>query len=347
MVEAVPVSEAATLVGQIAGVAVVIPESFDTAVRLSIEEESAESVFRRLAEAAGARVSYTDGVVTFGDVGRAEEVAVFESGLDGAEDLKTVLKLIAGAEVEAIGARVVVAGGPGVVADVTGVVEMLEGGRDAWLVEVGVLRVTSSWLREFGAGWSASGGGSLSLDAGLGSLQGGSPIMGAGVEALIAAAFAADAVDGDAKLEATGTLYVLEGSTATLQQGDTVPVPERTVSPQGTVQTTGYTYVQTGLSIAVKARRVQRGVLLNITPRVSAVVGYVEAAPTIAESEVVVDVVAETGEWFMIAGLQTLEDTISKSGMSMPGVPRRTSSNGRKSELLVVVRASRVFGAAE
>lgn len=343
--EPVAVATAASLVGDLCGVSVVVSDELSAPVRLVVVDEPAEGVFRELGRVAGVAVSYAGGVVSFGGREVAEDVAIFEAGLDGVDALREALKVVGVDQVSSVGSRVVVGGGRALVDQAERVVGMLDGGRDGWLVEVGVVRVSRAWLREFGTEWSASLGGQVGLDAAVGSLSGGVPIMGAAADGLVSAAFAASESETDARLEATGTLYVLEGSKAELQQGEVVPVPQRTVSPYGTVQTTGYDFVDTGLSVLVEATRADRGVLLRVEPRISSVVGYVESAPTVAESSVSVEVVATPGEWIVVGGLRSTDTSQGSSGLPLPlGLSRRRSSNDRESELLVVVRAVRIFG---
>jgi type II secretory pathway component GspD/PulD (secretin) len=61
---------------------------------------------------------------------------------------------------------------------------------------------------------------------------------------------------GDSRVEAEPVLLLLDGTEGKISLGERFPVARRTVSDQGTVTTSGYDFIQTGLTIAATCREV-------------------------------------------------------------------------------------------
>lgn len=344
---------AATMAAE-AGCSVVVPSGIDGTVTLALDDVDAETAFRRLAESVGYLATLTDGVVSFSK-GKTpvKEAILIPPSYEPAMELVEALKMVvteAGGDVRAVGDRVMVVGSgqsSGVVADL---MEQLQVGPDGWLLEVRVVQVVDTLREELGLGITGSG----KLDAAVGVAQepfrGTASLVGnAGVAAVMKAA--AEGVR--ARLLTVGSLYVLEGRKGEFKQGDRIPIPQRVTSPEGTVSTTGYTFVETGFTLIAEGRRVPQGLLLELTPTLSSVTGYVGEAPIVAQRSVSGSVVLRSGDWVLLSGLDVSDWSRSASGL--PGKVGNaigglnTDTKDDKS-VVVLVRAVRVFasgGAAE
>lgn len=345
--EPVPVSAALSMLAEACGVSAILPALGDATVTLAVRDADAESVIREVARAAGVEVEYAGGVLrTVGKGEALRSVGLWE--LDGLDPTATVdvLRLVAGGgEVRVTGSRVAVGGAPRVVAKVGEVLVRLREGRDGWVCRVTLVRVSESMLREVGARLDVSGRVGLGVDAGGGNAGGAAPVAGVYARGLAELVFAARGQDREAEVLSEGTLYVLEGGTARLVQGDTVPVPRRVVSAEGTVSTLGFDFIETGFVVDVGLQRFAEDVLLRVTPELSSVTGSVDGAPVRSRSRVEVSAVVREGEWLAIAGLRAVERAVESSGSpwSSSLIGRSRLERSSEDRLLVLVRCERVY----
>ncbi len=309
------------------------------AVTVELERADAEAAFRRVAEAAGVDVEYRDGVVTFIGSGKPESV-VMPIGYSEPSQLEGALVTAAGgdAKVVRVGDRLVMRAKPDGIARAIAVARALHQGPDGWHVDARVVEVSDRLRTELGLGVSV--GGTSTISAGWTG-----PVVKVGQIDLMGTLRAAEA-SGEARLVTSGRLHVLEGSRAELQQGDSVPVPQRTVSDQGTVTVTGYTFVQSGVTLSLGVRRVPAGVLLDANVELSTVTGFIEGAPIIGRRHSVGSVVVESADWLLLSVLEAEATSIDRDGLgSRIGLGRRTDDRSSRS-VLVLVRAARVFAGA-
>lgn len=345
--EPVPVSAALSMLAEACGVSAILPALGDATVTLAVRDADAEAVIRDVARAAGVEVEYAGGVLrTVGKGEALRSVGLFE--LDGLDPTATVdvLRLVAGGgEVRVSGSRVAVGGTARVVAQVGEVINRMRGGRDGWVVRITLARVSESTLREVGARLDVSGRVGVGLDAGAGNAARSVPVAGVYARGLAELVFAARGQDRDGEVLSEGTLYVLEGGTARLVQGDTVPVPRRVVSAEGTVSTLGFDFIETGFVVDVGLQRFADDVLVRVTPELSAVTGSVDGAPVRSRSRVEVSAVVAEGEWLAIAGLRAVDRAAESSGSpwSSSLIGRSRLERSSEDRLVVLVRCERVY----
>jgi len=308
---------------------------------MSFVDHPAESVFRSLAAAAGRSVEFRDGVVSFPAKGEGSgSLLLVYPGYEDPEEVADVLSsVLEGSRVKRVGGRVAVWARTDDLASVRSVVRALDVGPDGWRLDVRVVGVSASLRDQLGLGLSGTTETDLSLGGSAGSL-GGSPLTGA--KAVLALKLVGSAVSEgrDARILTDGTLGLVEGSEAELQQGEVIPVPKRTISPEGVVTVTGFDQVKTGFNLKAVGRRVPGGLRLELAPSLSSVAGYVEGNPVVSERSVKGVLIVRSGEWVVLSGLQIKQAARSASGGGIWGGVE-TESQGLES-VLVFVRCVRV-----
>jgi type II secretory pathway component GspD/PulD (secretin) len=256
------------------------------------------------------------------------------------------VRQVGGADVVAVvtGDRVVVSGPERAYASIDQVASRLATGVDGWMLQVRFVSVSEAVRRAAGLDWSVSGRANVGVDAATGFEVGEFPTLGARVAASVGVVFSAAESERGAKVLREGRVYVLEGAEAEFGQGESVPVPRRTVSDQGTVTVTGFDRIETGFRLKVAAKRVDGGVSLDLKPSVSAITGYVEGYPITSESSVSSTVVLASGEYCILMGLDLEDESAERRGV--PGVSAVLGSfhanEHSRTSILVVVRAVRV-----
>lgn len=98
----------------------------------------------------------------------------------------------------------------------------------------------------------------------------------------------------DVRILGKPLMLLADGASAELRRGRQDPIPERSVSPEGTVTTLKYSTVQTGFVVECSVRRVDaQRVRLVVFVELSDVIGKVDQAPIVrnesGKSEMIVD----------------------------------------------------------
>ncbi|MBA4016212.1 MAG: hypothetical protein C0483_03385 [Pirellula sp.] len=97
---------------------------------------------------------------------------------------------------------------------------------------------------------------------------------------------------------------LVDGETSHLGSGQRVPIPLRTVSNQGTVNTTAYQFVDTGFQLDVGIREVGFDrTKLTVNAAISSVVGYVDQAPILAKDDFKSASVISSGGVYLLGAL--------------------------------------------
>lgn len=200
---------------------------------------------------------------------------------------------------------------------------------EEWVLSVWILEVDSSFRETFGIELTHFGAGALTIGTDLSSFIG---------RAVVEMTLRADRDAQFANLLTGGTLIVTEGTTSRLQNGETIPIPQRRVSPEGSVTTTGFTTVSTGLIIEASGRAVPGGFELTLRPELSSVIGFVEDHPRIATRNLTCTVTVNDGDWILLAGLDRWRQSTQKKGWW----ELLEETDQDTSHVLMVLRADRV-----
>lgn len=336
-----PLRDAVLDLANQAEISVSVPAS-EALITCNYNNVPAELVLRQLAQQSGLGVTYRDGVVNFGDEIDGREVyAVLDPGYAPPKEAADLFSIVLGSEgeVRELDGKLSYSGSREGLERALTVAEGYKLGPDAWRLTVVVYEVSDQVQRQLGVEVAAGFNGELGVGAAAGDLE--QPVQGARA-ALSVTALGRLADSGtEAKVHTIGTLYLIEGQSSTLQQGDTVPVPRRVVSPEGTVSTEGYEYIESGFKVLANGRRVPGGLLLSLSPSVSSVTGFVEEAPILTQATVTGDVIVSSGEWVVLSGLRRSQKRVSSSGL--PGIGKTMHRDELADGWLVVcVRADRI-----
>jgi Flp pilus assembly secretin CpaC len=245
-------------------------------VTIDVKEISLLDLLRLVGRRSALPVSYRGGVYYLGDL-RPEDRAVLVRRvyrLDG-EQLARVLTLVRGDSVP-----VALEDGSLIMADSVGAIQsacdMLDRCESLdvpqWCVQLHLIAVNERQSRELGLDVTPAIDVSASLASGVGSAFAG--------KAVLSALLKASSECGAATVDAQPLLFIEEGSKARFMRGLNIPVPQRTVSDQGTVTTSGFTQVRTGLTITASVRECalnRARLTLNLVSNDR--VGEVEGAP--------------------------------------------------------------------
>jgi hypothetical protein len=98
-------------------------------------------------------------------------------------------------------------------------------------------------------------------------------------------------------------IILLEGTESIVSSVEEVPIPKRTVSPEGTVSITGYDLVNAGLELTLSGVAVPTGLRVFVKPNVSDIVGYVDEKPIISRKYIQSHVIIEDNDKIILSGL--------------------------------------------
>lgn len=139
-------------------------------------------------------------------------------------------------------------------------------------------------------------------------------------------------------------MLIADGAEARFVRGDSIPIPQRTISDQGTVTTTDFSFVQTGLEVLADVREMSAGrARLTIDVRLSTVRDMVEDAPVTSDETFSGVSIIESGGVYLLGSLRREDRVQSRIGGWGLGWLNRSES----SLLQVWARAYRVAGPVE
>lgn len=266
------------------GVEAVCEENLDRKpVTVRVVDGRVDSVMRLLSRRVGAPVTRIENVYYFGTV-RAEDRAVLVRRVVGlsAEQIKAVLGTVVD-----VAAAQVLESGVLVLADRAEnlrraddlLVQVMGQESPTWCVQVFVVAATRGDLTDLGLQDEPVGNLAIRL-------QGSTDVPLAvkwDADATLRWVLRAARTATNMRMVAQPLFLLEDGSEASFVQGDRTPIIKRVVSPEGTVTTQGYEYVQTGLTIRASLREaVGDTVSLKLELDDSQVTGQAEGAPITA-----------------------------------------------------------------
>ncbi len=276
------------LAAQQAGTSITVPpQATELLVSCEYNQQPAQAIFEDLARQIDLVAQYDGQILTLVKPELAhKDFIVLRSGYSDAENVQRTMKTVLGEDtsIEIIDDRLVVAGDHDTLRTASEYAKHLTQGPDAWMLQVRVVSITENYSRELGLDWS------VQTNIGFNTTG---PGHIASADLIASVIGKATQTGTHAKLMESATLYVLEGTPATLNQGQRVPLPRFTTSPEGTTTITGYDYIDAGFRLQAEAKRVPGGARLTLKPTISSVVGFVREAPITQESSVEVQAIIE------------------------------------------------------
>lgn len=280
-------------------------------VTIDVRDLPLLDVLRLVGRRATLPVSTRGGVYYLGDL-RPEDRAILVRRvyrLD-ADELARVLTLVRGDSVPVSlqDGSLVMADSVGAIQSACSMIDQFEAlDVPQWCVQLHLIAVSERQSRELGLDVTPAIDVSASLASGLGSAFAG--------KAALQALLRASAEAGAATVEAQPLLFVEEGNKARFQRGLSIPVPQRTVSDQGTVTTSGFTQVRTGLTITAAVRECAKNrarLTLNLVSNDR--VGEVEGNPITEGVEWEGSATVESGGCYLLGEVSRGVDERSVNG---------------------------------
>ena len=305
------------------GLSWVAPPASDLLVTLRLDRVPVGEAVRAVAESAALDVRVASGVVRL--VERAPDtIGVLSPTFVPSDELVASSRAVLGPEagIEVAGSSVVVTGRREDVDRVRALADALQvEPPDQWCVTFWILSVDVQELARYGFDLDPV----LSITGAIGSS--GSTLL---AELLLNGIGEARASSSHSSLISRTSAVLVEGDAVKVESVTTTPVPRRTVSPQGTVTTNGFDYIDAGLVIDVRSRPVPGGMVVELRPELSQITGDVEGVPVVARRTLSTSSLVRPGSWVALAGLDELGAT---DGTSTPWL-RSSRRDGRSVWLL-------------
>jgi type II secretory pathway component GspD/PulD (secretin) len=142
---------------------------------------------------------------------------------------------------------------------------------------------------------------------------------------------------GKARLITQPLMLIEDGTSAKLSDGETIPIPQKTVSAEGTVTTTGVSYKSTGTSLDVYIRDMGDGLArLTVKVDISNTTGYVEGFPITKGQTSEFTTAISAGRPYLVCNMsqdfESKEKSFSLSGMLGDVTGNAFSLNPNKSD---------------
>lgn len=168
---------------------------------------------------------------------------------------------------------------------------------DTWIVQTCFVVLKKDALLE--AGFDVTSSGSIAYNISQNKVE----LNDFKIEGL----FNGNASSSYADIYASPMVLVRDGSSAVWKDGKKVPVPKKSVSQYGTVQTTGFDYVETGFSVDLSVNRSKRGGILKMSLTMSDIDGYVEECPRTTQSVYTFETDLEPEKIYLVGELNTFK----------------------------------------
>lgn len=163
---------------------------------------------------------------------------------------------------------------------------------DTWCVQFFILSRTYDSGFSFGSDFVVSG----DLSVFLHRLSG--KMTSSNIKAMLAPVLSGKSQFG--QLVCSPMVLLNDGVTAKWSDGNTTPIPNKTVSSEGTVTTSGYTNVNSGLSISCTFRECSGGAILDFTLEDSSIISYVENAPQLVKTGLNTSLYVESSKYYLL-----------------------------------------------
>ena len=117
------------------------------------------------------------------------------------------------------------------------------------------------------------------------------------------------------RIDAEPMILMVDGGSASVRDGEKIAVPMKTVSDMGTVSTTGYEFVDTGIITNLSLREMSKKTAsCDISVELTQVTGYVEEFPITAGQTFSTTAILESGGTYLIGSISKKSITRENSG---------------------------------
>lgn len=278
-----------------AGLSVLIPDGFnDITIDVDFDSTKIGIALNELTKTVGGLGYRCEEETILFDSSVVQSVATIDPQYADIDELKAVIKDVVDEEASvSISSGMIVVGGSSSLIEQSQTIANLVGYREPalWQVQICILNMIDSWQHELGINADIGGVVRLAdeenniLDAVLNGYWNVS--YGGGIDAVVL----------------RSSLVILEGSEATIESIEEIPVPQRTVSPEGTVSISGYESISSGITVNLEAIKVPSGLRVVIKPEVSDLVRFVDERPLIARRNLSTSVIVQDKDVILLSGL--------------------------------------------
>lgn len=117
------------------------------------------------------------------------------------------------------------------------------------------------------------------------------------------------------RIDAEPMMLLVDGGTSSIRDGEKIAVPMKTVSDSGTVSTTGYEFVDTGVITTIALREMSKNTAkCDVSVELTQVTGYVEEFPITAGQTFTTTTILESGGTYLIGSISKKSLTRETSG---------------------------------
>lgn len=132
-----------------------------------------------------------------------------------------------------------------------------------------------------------------------------------------------------AKILAQPLFLLLDGETASIKDGQSIPIPKKSTSDYGTVTTEAYEYTEVGVLVSCALReQTVKSASCNIGVTMTSVSGYIETAPIITGQNFNSAISIEAGKTYLAGSISRKEEGVTQSGSPITTLFKRSGTEG-------------------
>lgn len=166
--------------------------------------------------------------------------------------------------------------------------------QSCWIVQLYFLVLRKDALAEGGLSMSTSG--TISYNIAESSID----VKDFKIEGLFSGLLSSSYAD----LFASPMFVLRDGVIGKWSDGQRVPIPKRSVSDYGTVTTTGFEYINTGLEVQASCKEITNGASLKLDISMSDIQSYVDGNPLTSQTKVNIDLDLVPNKIYLLSELQ-------------------------------------------
>lgn len=182
---------------------------------------------------------------------------------------------------------------------------------EAWVIQLHMISMTDLRQHEMGVDVDPS----ADLAMTFARASGGDATQALRLGAVLSAALKLSRTSDSIRVLAQPLLTVVDGGSASHKDVESVPVPKKTTSPEGTVTTEDFERIEAGLIIKVDLRDMgSRRARLQLSAEISELTGYVESAPIVVKTTYETATIVESAGVYLLGSLQQTKERRGKAG---------------------------------
>ena len=310
--KSMPMTDFLRYVADTAGISIVCDQSLDNQlVNVNVVNTDVQDVLSAVARRAGVDITEQGGVFYLGTL-KPQDRAILVRKVKRltADEIKDMVQTLA-SEVGRVAAStdglVVVGDRVRVLQNINSMFTQVEHAQtNTWILQMYLISGTNTSARELGMDTTAT----LDIAATLANSRSKLDSLGA-FNAVLKSARSNSRYE----IIAEPMMLITDGGSSSIQDGETIPIPRRTVSDSGTVNTTGYDYVETGVVVNTGLREMSStAATCSLEIKMTQVTSYVDSAPVTSGQTFKTTAVLESGGTYLVGSLSRQSSNNDRSG---------------------------------